>query len=207
MLRKLFITFLIVMLAIASFTPVANASVYLGTAEIDCTSVDMMGSGAHTLNRNTSGTGQETIRIEVTDGSGTMLFSLSYSNTLQTYAGGIGDFTYTVPPTTNPITVRVISPAGNGHPEQIDFFAQGECVGLPYLTPPAPPCPNPQPSGFTIRNIPFSTPAYFAADEGSSTGFEIPSGNWYVGAAEDGFVEVWIACEARNIFVPVSAVH
>lgn len=209
MLRRVFVTLIVLSLTIASFAPVANASTYLGTAVIDCMSADLTGTGAHILDRDNTGTGEEAIRLEITDGYGAVIFSYSYSNTLQSFSGGIGDLSYNTAPAANPITVRVISLAGNGLPEQVDFVAHGECVGLPYPATPytATSCTNPQPAAFTVRNIPFASIAYFAADEGSSTGFELPSGNWYVGAAENGFVEVWIACEARNIYVPVSAIN
>jgi len=68
-------------------------------------------------------------------------------------------------------------------------------------------CPNPLPSGFSVRNIPAGALAYFQPDASTYTGFNLPPGTWYAGAAEDGFVEVWIACEATNIFVPAENVN
>lgn len=67
-------------------------------------------------------------------------------------------------------------------------------------------CPNPLPAGFLVRSIPAGAPAYFAPREGATTGFSIPPGTWYTRVREDGFVEVWIACGARNVYVPAANV-
>lgn len=68
-------------------------------------------------------------------------------------------------------------------------------------------CPNPLPAGFVVRSIPAGALAYFEASEGAYTGFNLPEGQtWYTGAVDGGFVEVWIACEADNVFVPAGNV-
>ena len=69
-----------------------------------------------------------------------------------------------------------------------------------------PPCPNPLPDGFAVRSIPAGALAYFEPNEEAYTGFNLPPGTWYTSAAEDGFVEVWIACQATNIFIPAANV-
>ena len=66
-------------------------------------------------------------------------------------------------------------------------------------------CPNPLPSGSTIRNVPLGAPAYFAADAGSLLTFSLPAGNWWVTQTSGDFAQVWIACEANLIWIPVSA--
>lgn len=68
-------------------------------------------------------------------------------------------------------------------------------------------CPNPIPAGFVVRSIPAGALAYFEASEGAYTGFNLPEGQtWYTGAVDGGFVEVWIACAADNVFVPAGNV-
>lgn len=67
-------------------------------------------------------------------------------------------------------------------------------------------CPNPTPEDFVIRSIPAGALAFFEPSEDAYTGFNLPAGTWYAGTAENGFVEVWIACQANNIFVPAANV-
>jgi hypothetical protein len=184
--------------------PAVYASVYNGTVIFSCINADAAGTGSHTLDRDNTGSGQEALRVDITDGYGTLIYTLSFSNVLGTFAGGIGDFFYTTAPAANPITFTLTSLAGNGLPEQVDYVAQGSCDGLPTVG--TANCPNPQPTSFTVQNIPAGALAYFQPSADAYAGFNLPPGTWYAGAAEDGFVEVWIACEATNIFVPAENV-
>ena len=106
-------------------------SQYLGEVIFTCVNADAAGTGAHILDRDNTGLGQEAMRIDITDGDGTLIYQLSFSNVLGTFAGGIGDFFYTIPPTHNPLRFVLTSLAGNGFAEQIDVDVQGECPGLP----------------------------------------------------------------------------
>jgi len=113
-------------------------SVYNGTVVFSCVNADAAGTGSHVLDRDNTGAGQEALRVDITDGFGTLIFTLSFSNTLSTFSGGIGDFFYTEPPRANPITFRLTSLAGNGLPEQLDYEQEGFCdqiafVGVPAL--------------------------------------------------------------------------
>lgn len=67
-------------------------------------------------------------------------------------------------------------------------------------------CPNPLPADFAVHSIPAGALAYFKPSSDAYTGFNLPPGTWYTGAVEDGFVEVWIACQANNVFVPADNV-
>jgi len=105
------------------------------SVSITCTGFNFM-TGV-ILNRNNMGGNQERFVFEVRDGAGTILWS-------GTNFGGLNPnvqaspvvANYTVAPSFNPITFRLISPAGNGFPEQVAFSAQGNCPGLPTITPP-----------------------------------------------------------------------
>lgn len=202
--KRLVIAALIVAVAaLTLFVSAALASTYNGTVTITCINADASGSGSHVLDRDNTGTGNEALRVDVTDGAGTLIYTLTFSNVLGTFAGGIGDFFYTTAPAYNPITFTLTSLAGNGLPEQVDYTAQGTCDGLPTY---GSNCPNPIPSGFVVRSIPAGALAYFEPSESTYAGFNLPPGTWYAGSAEGGFVEVWIACQATNIFVPAANV-
>lgn len=107
-----------------------SKSVYSGFVVFTCVNADAAGNGPHLLNRDNTGVGQESLRVDIRDGNNTLIFTLSFSNVLGNFAGGIGDFFYTTPPAANPITFTLTSLAGNGLPEQIDFVAQGVCPAL-----------------------------------------------------------------------------
>lgn len=109
----------------------APLSQYLGTVDFTCVNADAAGSGAHILDRDNTGLGQEALRVDIFDGNDVLIYTLSYSNVLGNFAGGIGDFFYTTPPTANPLRFVLTSLAGNGLPEQIDVDVQGTCAGLP----------------------------------------------------------------------------
>ncbi|MCK6576665.1 MAG: hypothetical protein L6Q98_01030 [Anaerolineae bacterium] len=110
------------------------------------------------------------------------------------------------------IGVYIYSAASGGtyyddeDPYNPDF---GDCNGSEWTDPVAASadCPNPTPSGFVVRSIPAGALTFFKASLDAYTGFNLPAGEtWYTGTAEDGFVEVWIACQATNIFVPAENV-
>lgn len=110
-------------------------SVYNGTVDFTCTTFAAAGTGSHVLDRDNTGTGREAIRLDVTDGAGRQLFTLTYSNVLGEYPGGIiGTTPYTETPFFNPLTFTVTSLAGNGLAEHVDFVQQGACSTLPTFT-------------------------------------------------------------------------
>lgn len=131
-------------------------------------------------------------------------------------AGGTASFTFTIGPigtgapgigvivSDNPTTIPPIFDVED--PYNPDF---GSCSGgswSPVVAGNAD-CPNPIPAGFVVRSIPAGALTYFKASSDAYTGFNLPAGQtWYTGTAEDGFVEVWIACQANNVFVPADNV-
>lgn len=110
--------------------PPLDHSVYNGTVIFSCVNADATGTGSHVLDRDNTGLGQEQLRVDITDGFGTTIYTLTYQNVLGSFAGGIGNFFYTQAPQANPITFRLTSLAGNGLPEQLDYQIQGWCQGL-----------------------------------------------------------------------------
>lgn len=105
---------------------------YLGITTFTCTDFNASGTGSAILDRDNTGVGAESLRIDVTDGLGTLLYTLPFQNNLGTYAGGLISTTaYTTPPSSNPLTLTLTSLAGNGLPEEIDYVAHGSCASLP----------------------------------------------------------------------------
>ena len=156
-LRRLTLILLLLgMMALGQPVTVVQASIYQGTVQFSCTQAIASGTGAHILDRDNTGLGQERVRVDITDGAGTLLFTLTYQNALGTYGGGIGTFTYATPPAVNPITFRVTSLGGNGFAEQMDYTATGECPGLPYGPPVGPQIP----AGFVQRRLSCTTAVY-----------------------------------------------
>lgn len=66
-------------------------------------------------------------------------------------------------------------------------------------------CADPLPTDAVIRNVPLGAPAYYAADAGTLLSFSLPAGNWYVTQTSGDFAEVWIACDADRIWIPLTA--
>ncbi len=70
------------------------------------------------LDRNTSGTGMETLVAQVTDGDGTVVRTDTVTLPLGTYNPGATTYPFTGTPNSDPLTLTVTSPAGNGFPLQ-----------------------------------------------------------------------------------------
>ncbi len=86
--------------------------------------------------RNNTGSappGAEAYTLEIRDGAGVVLFT--FTNPALPIIGPRFEPTntlpYGVPPTANPITLTVVSPAGNGLRRQLAFSASGSCSTLP----------------------------------------------------------------------------
>lgn len=200
--RKLLLITVVLLVSLAALFTVAYASEYEGTVTFTCTDTTASGTGTHILNRDNTGTGQEALRVDITDGAGTLIYTYGYSNLLNTYVGGIGSFVYTTAPQYNPLTFTLTSLAGNGLPEQVDFVAQGNCAGLPMFAPPG----GCIPYDGVMGDIPFSTQAYFAPGK-QANGVTVNAGTYIVvGVDESGdFYKIIVACD--YVWVPVSAVQ
>jgi hypothetical protein len=138
MSRRVFALLVVLTLLVVSFVlpqGQALASVYNGTVIFSCTDANATGTGSHVLDRDNTGAGQERLRVDIFDGAGTLIFTITYQNLLGTYGAGIGIVSYTTPPQYNPLTFVLTSLAGNSLPEQVDFTIQGQCPGLPTFVP------------------------------------------------------------------------
>jgi hypothetical protein len=90
------------------------------------------------LDRDNTGTGNESMRITVTDGANTILYQLDFTNTLGSYAAGLLNTTaYTTAPALNPITFTTLSLAGNNLPEEVSVQEIGSCDTLDWAAPDA----------------------------------------------------------------------
>lgn len=102
----------------------------LPTATLTCTQVLFTGSSTVTWDRDNTGTGRERLRLEVRDGAGTVVFTVDDERVLGQVAGFGNSYAFTTAPTMNPLTVRLLSLAGNGVGEQVAFSGSGACAGL-----------------------------------------------------------------------------
>lgn len=196
MRSKTLVIAFVVLVSLTALWGIVQASVYNGTVQFTCTNADATGTGSHVLDRDNTGANQEQLRIDITDGAGTLIFTLTFQNLLSTYPGGIGNFVYTTPPQYNPITFTVTSLAGNGLPEQVDFVAEGECAGLPTFEPPSPPCVA-IPTGSVVGRLTRTAQIFYAPGE-ESPGNVLPGGQtfWVVGFDETrGYAKLVLACQ------------
>ena len=67
-------------------------------------------------------------------------------------------------------------------------------------------CLYPLPSGTPIYSVPAGALAFYAADPGTYTGFNLPPGTWYITEFGAAYAKVWIACDAQPIYIPVENV-
>ena len=121
----------------ALWAPAHNAHAATWTSgrimTLTCTQFVATGSSTVTFNRDTTGAGSERLRFEGPDGDGNVLWSettMPYPPN-STILLGAGTWNYQNPATRNPLSYRIVSPAGNGLPEQVLYSAVGSCASLP----------------------------------------------------------------------------
>ena len=120
--------------ALACFCVAAQAATVAPTPSISFTCTHFVTNNAViTADRNTTGTGAEQVTLIVTDGGGNVIAS-AVSPSIP--VGGTnplvaGTWPYTATPTSNPLVARLVSPAGNGLPEQVLYSTVGSCASLP----------------------------------------------------------------------------
>lgn len=107
--------------------------------------------GGFVLTRDNTGIGREELVIYATDGTGKTIFGPVAESFI--VGGGLYildgvSFRWTSAPTANPLTVYVVSSAGNGYREEPVYSVQGNCDNFAnFLTPlPFPPIRPPSPS-------------------------------------------------------------
>jgi hypothetical protein len=89
------------------------------------------------LDRDNTGRGREEFVLSAVDGAGNVIFaglpdSFFVGGTISWVDGGT--FGWTFPPRYNPLTLRVISLAGNDLPAQVVHTATGSCTDLPTIS-------------------------------------------------------------------------
>lgn len=201
-IRRLLIIGVVLMISLAAVSSVIYASIYNGSVAFTCINADASGSGSHVLDRDNTGSGQEALRVDITDGAGTLIYTLTYSNVLGTFSGGIGDFFYTTAPQYNPLTFTLTSLAGNGLSEQVDYVAQGNCDGLPTY---GGTC-LPLTADAVVGDMPFSTQAYYEPGKEANGVVINPGTYWVLGADESGaYYKILLACQ--YLWVPVNSMQ
>jgi hypothetical protein len=149
--------------------------------------------------------------VSVLSGTGDTAFYL-YDSTF--HPGAAADNCIAASNAGNPQTVTEALTAGTRYIVAVidDTFGQaGDTYTLTIDGPGevsigTPDCPYPLPAGSTIYNVPAGAPAFFAADLGSQTNFDLPAGTWYISAFTGDFAKVWIACQASPVYIPSNAV-
>jgi uncharacterized protein YgiM (DUF1202 family) len=132
MLRRSSLVILVALLVLAAL-PVSAGSDGGATFALGCDGFRGTG-GSITLDRNNTGTLREAFIVSATDGVGNVIYA-PVEDTF--FVGGSvswadGDIVpWTVTPHYNPLTVRVVSRAGNGFAEQLITQATGACETLP----------------------------------------------------------------------------
>lgn len=132
-IRRLTLAILVMFLLLAVFIPSTSAGLNDGLAfSLGCSGFTSEG-GSFVLDRNNTNTGRETFVMSATDGDGTVIFDPA-SNTFLMGARitfDAGDFfAWTTAPKHNPLTLSVISSAGNNLPEQEIYKTTGTCSSL-----------------------------------------------------------------------------
>jgi len=94
-------------------------------------------TGHMLLTRDNTGTGRESFTVSAIDGLGNVIYagtpdSFFVGGTVSWQDGGT--YAWTRAPQYNPITLRVVSLAGNGQPAEVAAVAVGACAGLPTVT-------------------------------------------------------------------------
>ena len=202
MLRKLFIIGALLTISLVAVFSTAYANTYLGTVQITCTDFTAAGTGADVLDRDNTGSGTEHVRIDVIDGKGTVLYSLEFTNPLNTYSLGLIDTTaYTTAPAYNPISVIVTSFAGNGLPEVVTTIGTGSCAGLPTYGS----C-LPLTDFAVVGDMPFNTQADYAPGQ-PAAGVMINAGTYWVLGQDEShqFYKILLACQ--YLWVPVDSMQ
>lgn len=199
--RMFVVTIFCLIAALFTFSAVF-ASTYNGIVVFSCVHVNARDTGSIILDRDNTGAGQEALRVDITDGAGTLILTESFSNFLGIYPDGIGIFVYTTAPQYNPLTFTLTSLAGNGLPEVVVFEAQGNCDGLPLFSLPG----GCIPYDGVMGDIPLGAQAYFEPGK-EANGVKVNPGTYMVQGLDEsgGFYKIIIACD--YVWVPAAAVQ
>ena len=124
---------LLIMMSLAGTYTTTAVTVNDGGIFVDCNGITLNGSITHT--RDNAGGDEEIIRFIAFDGAGNKIWFIQ----LRDPVGSVRVISSTyldTAPQFNPLTVQIISIAGNGLEELPAFSASGTCPGLPTYIPP-----------------------------------------------------------------------
>jgi len=128
-------TFILIVMALVlgvAVLPASAGSSVNATFSLGCDGFS--GSGQILLDRDNTGTHREAFQVVVTDGTGNIIYKPVVDSF---FVGGTVSWTatnliqWTSKPEDNPLTLRVVSLAGNNLGEQTIAVASGACEGLP----------------------------------------------------------------------------
>ena len=128
-------TFILIVMALvlgAAVLPASAGSTVNVTFSLDCKGFS--GNGQILLDRDNTGSLREAFQVVVTDGIGNIIYkpvvdSFFVGGTVSWTASNVIE--WTSQPEDNPLTLRVVSLAGNKLGEQTIAVATGSCAGLP----------------------------------------------------------------------------
>lgn len=132
MLRRTLVI-LMALVFILAVLPVSAGNSSGAAFGLDC--VGFTGTGGEiVLDRDNTGTGREAFIVSATDGVGNLIYEPKVDTF---FVGGTVSFAgadvipWTSTPQYNPLTIRVVSQAGNGFEEELVALSTGSCEGLP----------------------------------------------------------------------------
>lgn len=133
--RALLLVGLLVAFGLGQAAPAAAATRDGLAFKITCDGFISRG-GAINLTRDNTGTGRELVTFTAIDGLGNVIFSPASESFVVggrlTFPAGLY-FPFSSAPQANPITVRVVSPAGNDLPDQTIYATSGACASVPTV--------------------------------------------------------------------------
>ena len=136
MKRKISALFILIVVISLVGMPTVFAFVTNISATIDCGGW-INGTGTVDWTRDNTGSGVENLYYYAVDGAGNQILNVSDNRAVGSNAALTPNYPWDTAPQYNPITLTLISPAGNGEPEQRHLIAFGDCSGLPTYQPPA----------------------------------------------------------------------
>ena len=177
-------TVLVLVAVFVLVVPVVQAGLFTGTPSLECDGIHFSPDSLLTLDRDNTGAGREYAYLRGYDGAGTQILFVEDTRPVGSDIGFAPVYPWDVAPAYNPLTVRLVSPAYEGLPEQILFNVVGECEGLPWAEPE--PEPVLLPGCDVLLPIPATAvggtfvadaPVYWTPGELTSPLVTIPAGN------------------------------
>jgi hypothetical protein len=216
MMLDIFIAFMTISGLLFSRLPRLQAAELVAniTIGVDCYRIRIeLDDKGVVADRDTTGTGFETVILEVRDGAGDIVFS--YSSLLSVESRETDSFEpafdYTRVPLLNPLIARIYSPAGNGFAERELVSTIGYCAGLQSYVGPRADGPG-IPDGFVLSTITCDVPVFNMPEGSPVDGSAITVGQtWYVNPEPvttgngNGWTEIFTSSQI-NGFVPTICV-